>query len=427
MVRLTEYEQKMLAGEMGEFKQKALQFIVNYAKVLGAEELCEISRATLFIGAQHYLDGFETDDYNEIFSKFYLNSDKTIEIGRFAEGCAVQTCVAACVTRDYDTVHLSKDYFDKNNRYYAITREAGVSEVHTCTPYFSGWIPVPGEHFVTTESSNVLMSNSLFGACGNADGIEAAVCSAICGRTPLWGLHVKEERHGNVVFNIKCPTETQFDWDVIGYTMGRFIPGEGKPIVSGSFARPDIKKLRQCFSSLATSSNAEICHIVGVTPEARSLEDALGGQEPLAVFDITQQDYDETVAMVCDPGGGPVDFVSVGCPHLAIDEIRDIAGYLKGKKVKQGVELWIWTTKSNQALADYNGYTKTIEESGGKLLDSTCPIVMKHESHKHAKAMVLNGIKMAKGLRAQTAATVYCGDVFRCIDAAIVGRWEAVK
>ena len=136
---------------------------------------------------------------------------------------------------------------------------------------------------------------------------------------------------------------------------------------------------------------------MGVTPEARSLEDALGGKAPLVVVDITQREYDETVGMVCDPGSGPVDFVSIGCPHLAIDEIRDIAHYLKGKQVKPGVDLWIWTTKSNQALADYNGYTKTVEESGGKLLDSTCPIVMKHESHEHAKSMVLNGIKMAKG------------------------------
>lgn len=425
MVNLTEFEQKMLTGQLGEFKQKALQFIVSYANVLGAKELCEISRATLFIGAQHYLEGFTTDDYNEIFSKFYLNSDQTIPIGQFDETCAVQTCVAACVTRNFATVHLRKEFFDKNNKFYAITREAGASEVHTCTPYFSGWIPLPGEHFVTTESSNVLLCNSVFGACGNADGIEAAVCSAICGRTPRWGLHIKEERYGNVVFTIQCPSATSFDWDVIGYTIGRFLPRAGKPVITGNFKRPDIKKLRQCFSSLATASNAEICHVVGITPEARTVDDALGGKKPAAYFAITQQDYDDTCRLVCDPGSGPVDFVSIGCPHLAIEEIRDIASYLRGKKVKQGVELWIWTTKSNQALADYNGFTKIIEESGAHLLDSTCPICMKHESHKHAKAMVLSGIKQAKGLRAQTAATVYCGETLTCIDAAIEGRWEA--
>ena len=425
MVKLTAFEQKMLNGEMGEFKQKALQFIVKYAEVLGAAELCEISRATLFIGAQHYLEGFKTDDYNEIFSQFYLNSDKTIPIGKFAENCAVQTCVSACVTRDYESVHLSKEFFDKNKRFYAMTREAGASEVHTCTPYFSGWIPLPGEHYVTTESSNILMCNSVFGAYGNADGIEAAVCSAICGRTPLWGLHLKEERYGNVVFSIDCPSKTDFDWDIIGYTVGRFLPRAGKPVISGNFARPEIKKLRQCFSSLATSSNAEICHIVGITPEARTLEDALGGKEPVAAFTITQKDYDDTYNMVCNPGSGPVDFVSIGCPHLSIEEIRDFAQYLQGKKVKEGVELWFWTTKSNQALADYNGFTKTIEASGAKLFDSTCPIVMKEESHKHAKAMVLSGVKQAKGLRAQTSATIYCGEMLKCVDAAILGRWEA--
>jgi len=39
MVQLTRYEEKMLKGEFGEFKQKALEFIVRYAEVLGANEL----------------------------------------------------------------------------------------------------------------------------------------------------------------------------------------------------------------------------------------------------------------------------------------------------------------------------------------------------------------------------------------------------
>ena len=32
-----------------------------------------------------------------------------------------------------------------------------------------------GEHFVSTESSNVVLSNSLFGGYGTSDGVEAAV------------------------------------------------------------------------------------------------------------------------------------------------------------------------------------------------------------------------------------------------------------
>ncbi|WP_372995268.1 aconitase X [Lutispora sp.] len=425
MVKLTEYEQRMLNGEMGEFKQKALQFIVKYAEVLGANELCKISRATVFIGAQHYLDSLSTDNYDEIFSKFYLNSEKEIKVGEFAKDCICQTCAAPCDINDYETVHLSKEFFEKNKRFMEITKEAGVSIVNSCTPYYVGWLPLKGEHFVTTESSNVVMSNSLFGACGNADGIEAAVCAAICGRTPLWGYHVKENRYGTVVFNIKCPSESVYDWDIIGYTMGRLLPPHGKPIINGNFEIPNINKLRQCFSSLSTTSGAEICHVVGFTPEARTLEDALGGKKPIEVIDITYKDYEESVKMICDEGSGDIDLVSIGCPHLALDEIKEIAMYLKGKKIKENVELWIWTDYAIQAMADFNGYTDIIKESGAKLLNSSCPIVMREESHKHSKGMVMNGAKQAHGIKSQTKVPVYFGDIFKCIDAAIKGRWEA--
>lgn len=425
VVKLTEYEQKMLDGEMGEFKQKALQFIVKYAEVLGAEELCKISHATLFIGAQHYLDCFTTEDYEEIFSKFYLNSDKKIKIGEFDRECICQTCAAACDVKDYESVHLPKDFFEKNKHFLEITKEAGVSIVNSCTPYYVGWIPLMGEHFVTTESSNVVMSNSVFGARGNAGGIETSVCSAICGRTPLWGLHVKENRYGTVVFNIKCPSKSVYDWDIIGYTMGRMLPPHGNPVINEGFERPDIHKLRQCFSSLATTSGAEICHVVGITPEARTLEEALGGKEPLAVIDITQKDYDESVSMLCDEGSGDIDLVCVGCPHLSLKEIREIAMYLRNKKVKENVELWIWTDYAIQAMADINGYTDIIEKSGGKLLNSSCPVVMREESHRHSKAMAMNGAKQAHSIRSQTKARVYFGDIYKCLDAAIKGRWEA--
>lgn len=56
-----------------------------------------------------------------------------------------------------------------------ITKNAGVSIVNSCTPYYVGWIPLKDEHFVTTESSNVVISNSKFSTCGNADGIEAFI------------------------------------------------------------------------------------------------------------------------------------------------------------------------------------------------------------------------------------------------------------
>lgn len=425
MLHLTEYEQEMLNGSCGEFRQAAMRLICDYANVLGAEELCTVRRATLFIGAHHYLDCFSPDEsYEKMFSRFFLNQDSPIPFERMAPECAAQTCAAAADLSDYDTTHLGKDFVSRNNTYFDATAKIGVSIVNSCTPYYVGWVPLQGEHFVTNESSNTLMSNSVFGAYGNADGVETAVCAAITGRTPKWGMHLKENRYGDVVFHVNTNPKNSYDWDLLGYTVGRYLPPHGKPILSASFRQPDINMLRQCFSSLASTSAAEICHITGITPEARTLEDALGGHAPKAVFEINDKQIQESLEMLCDKGGGPVDLVSVGCPHLSLEELRDIAWALEGKHVHEGTDFWIWTDYATQHMAERSGYLSLIESAGAKVLNSSCPLVMREKSHRCYHGMVMSGVKQAHNIRAQTKAKVYFGDLDSCITAALRGYWE---
>ncbi len=425
MVRLTDYEKKMLNGEMGEFKQTALKNIVKYAEALGAEELCEVSKATLYFGAHPYLDVVDSDDYNDIFSKMYLCSDKTVNIDEFSNTCYCQTCVAPCDQYVYEPLNLTKEFFNKNNKFLEITKEAGVSITGSCTPYLIGWLPLRGEHFVTTESSNVIFCNSVLGACGNSDGIEAAAWSAICGRTPKWGNHIMENRKGTHVFEIECPSKTAIDWDVIGYTVGRLLPPHAVPIIDGNFNRPNLIKLKQCFASLATTSGAEMCHIIGITPESITLDMATGGDEPVGVIKITDEEYNKSFDMLCDKGCEDVQFVTLGCPHYTLEEIRDAALYIKGKKVKKDVLFMIWTDYATKEMASVNGYTKIVEEAGGHILTSGCPLVIGHKCHEGVKGMAMDGAKQAHYIRSETDATVYYGNMYKCIDAAITGKWEA--
>lgn len=426
MLKLSDYDKALLAGAEGKGKKKAMEFIVSYANVLGAEELCDITRATLFIGAQHYLDCYKPDeDYRKIFSEFYLNSDEVLEIPKVAKTCHAQTCAAACDFRDCERTHLSREYQERNLSYIMATKNAGVKIVESCTPYYVGWIPMMGEHFVTTESSNVVISNSIFGAMGNSDGVENAVCSAITGRSPKWGMHIKENRYADCRINIKCKADDMFDWDVIGFTVGRLMPKHVVPVVMGDYKKPDFNSFRQFAATLSVTSAAEICHFVGLTPEAQTFEMAVGNKKILHEIDITEEEYMKSVRMIGREGSGDVDYVCIGCPHISLDEIKEIAEYIGSRKVKSGVELLIWTDYATKEMANVNGYTAVIENAGGYLLTGSCPIVMREESHRHAKSMAMFGAKQAFGIQHQTKCPVYYGDIFRCIDAAITGRWEA--
>ena len=423
MVRLTKYETEMLNGNHGSTKQKAMENIIAYADALGADELCEVSKATLFLGAHEYLDVLKTDDYEKIFSKMYMCSDKTLPIVDFDRKCFSQTCASPCDQYRYKEVHLSKDFFDKNKRFLESTKSAGASIVGSCTPYFTGWIPIKGEHFVTTESSNVIMCNSVFAARGNSDGLEAAVWSAVCGRTPKWGCHTDEGRLGNLIIHIGCPAKSKVDWDLIGYTVGRMLPPHGKPVLTGIVERPDIVRLKQCFAAMATTSGAEICHIEGVTPEADTIEQALGGKAPKCILTIGLRDIRDSYYSLCCAHKGRVNYVSLGCPHYNLQEIRDAAMYLRGKHVHTGVELIIWTDYSTLEMANQNGYTDWIEQAGGMLLTCGCPLVIGKRCYSHAKGIAVDSAKQAHYLKSEATVPVYYSDMQSCIDAAILGEW----
>lgn len=425
MVKLTTYEKEMLEGKMGEFKQIALQNIVKYAEALGAEELCEVTKATVYFGAHPYLEVVESENFDEIFSKMLLCTDKVVPLGEFAERCMCQTCVAPCDQYEWEPLNLTKEFYDRNQRFLNLTKEKGVNIAGSCTPYFTGWLPLYGEHFVTTESSNVLMCNAILGACGNSDGLEAAAWSAICGRTPKWGNHIKENRYGTHVFNIECATETALDWDVLGYTVGKKLPPHAIPVISGNFKKPDIVRLKQFFASLATTSGAEMCHIVGSTPEAHTLEMALNNKEPKEIITITQEDIEISMKALCDEGDKDVQFITLGCPHYSLEEVREAALYLKDKKVKDGVLLMIWTDISIKGMADANGYTDIIKAAGAHLLTSACPLVIGKKCHEGVTGMAMDGAKQAHYMRSETNATIYYGDMYKCIDAAVSGKWEA--
>ena len=70
---------------------------------------------------------------------------------------------------------------------------------------------------------------------------------------------------------------------------------------------------------------------------------ALNNKEPKEIITITQQDIEISMKALCDEGDKDVQFITLGCPHYSLEEIREAALYLKDKKVKDGVLLMIWS------------------------------------------------------------------------------------
>ncbi len=84
------------------------------------------------------------------------------------------------------------------------------------------------------------------------------------------------------------------------------------------------------------------------TPEANSIDDALQGKQALDSCRIDNKCIQEAYDAVCESGAGSVDFVSLGCPHYDIDQIKKTADYLKGKTIHPDVKFTIWTRIPDQ-------------------------------------------------------------------------------
>lgn len=425
MVRLSEQEQNMLSGKEGRLKQRAMENIVRYATLLGTEELCIVTKATVFCGKHNYLNACDAKDFDEMFSKVQLNTDEMIPFDSIHPRCQVQTCVSPCDTFQYKPFSQDEDFFKENSHYLERAKEAGVTIAGTCAPYLNGWIPIAGEHFVTTESGMTILGNSLWGACCNSDGIEAAFWSAICGRTPKWGKHLKECRKGNISVSVEYAPKNFTEWDILGKAIGERLPLNSIPVITGDFSSADFNNIRQFLTAVAASSNCEMCHIVGITPEAPTAEFAFGGNTPFAYpIVITEQDMKLTYAKICDPGSGKIDLVSLGCPHYDIYQIKRIADYIKGKKVSSSVDFQIWTTYPIKHMAEFNGYAQIIYDAGGKIYTSSCPTTIGKVFLKDFTGVVFDSVKQGGSVRSDISVPSYFGSPERCVDAAVSGVWK---
>jgi hypothetical protein len=74
MVKLSDYENRIIDGIEGRLKQVAMQNIVRYAEILDAQSLCEVTKATVFCGAHHYLDVCKSEDFDVVFSRMNMAS-----------------------------------------------------------------------------------------------------------------------------------------------------------------------------------------------------------------------------------------------------------------------------------------------------------------------------------------------------------------
>jgi hypothetical protein len=159
------------------------------------------------------------------------------------------------------------------------------------------------------------------------------------------------------------------DFGTLGVVIGKRLEQfKTKPVayITG-VDQASVENLKSFCASVATYGGAAMFHMRGVTPEAER------HAAPDDSITITQADLDEAQRSLISADTDEADFVSLGCPHLTLNEIARIAELLAGKHVTK--EFWITTARPTKQMADRMGYTRIIEEAGAMFAADTCCVV----------------------------------------------------
>ena len=169
-------------------------------------------------------------------------------------------------------------------------RKLGCEQSWTCAPYQAGHRPALGTDVAWGESNAVVFCNSVLGARTNRYGDFLDIACAIAGRAPDYGLHRRENRLATLVFDVSALPRSflasEIAWPVLGSLYGREV-GNAVGVVAGIAAHPGEDALKAFGAAAASSGAVGLFHIAGVTPEAPTLQAALGGHEPATTIKVT--------------------------------------------------------------------------------------------------------------------------------------------
>lgn len=353
-MNLTKEEEKMLGGEFGKGTQKAIELLVAIGDAYDAEKMIPITRAHAASSGQ------EGDLY---FVELLANGGAK---------CRVPTSTNPVY--DIEFFHrmfeVPSDEAEVARRVMEAYKRVGAILSWSCLPYLTENVPLFGETVAFSESSATPYVNSVIGATTNREAAQSALAAGVVGKTPRYGLHIKENRKGTVLIRVETTLKDSFDYTLLGQFVGEQI-GYGIPVLTGITRRPSTEELINFCAMSNTSGAVSMFYIPGFTVEAQTVEEAFQGDAPTDNITVTKAELKHTWEEL-QTTSGKIDFVMLGCPHYTLKQVEEAARLLKGKKIHGGVSFWICASTTTKTLAKRMGYVDTIEKAGGNVVVDTC-------------------------------------------------------
>jgi len=243
-------------------------------------------------------------------------------------------------------------------------------------------------------------------------------------------MHLDKWRQANKIIHVEADIRTNTDVGALFFLTGKYSDQTWDvPVLTGIKRPLTLEDYKQASGAFSASGAAAMFHVVGFTPEAPSLESVTGEREIDGEYYITQADLESAYEDLSCAKTQDIEMVVLGCPHVTIQEVKKISELLEGKKIKDGMRLWVQTVPEVKAMAEKMGYLNIIEKAGGNVLNNACAVMLVHERKTQSsmpsevKTIATDQVKAAYFAPAQYDWGLWYGSVEKCIDAAIHGKF----
>jgi predicted aconitase len=164
-------------------------------------------------------------------------------------------------------------------------------------------------------------------------------------------------------------------------------------------------------------------HAVGVTPEAPTLEAALGGAAPEEVHRVGMAELRRAREQLSTAAGGRLDLVILGSPHFSLPEFRRLVPRLMGKPRDPRVQFIVTTSRFVLGELDREGLRPPLDDFGVRLMTDTCilnfPTI---QNDAGVTVCMTNSGKYAHYIPGQIGKQVVYGSTADCVASAVAGR-----
>jgi len=344
---LTKEEERICDGEFGWANQICMKILVRLGELFNATRLIPINSAHVS-GVSYKTLGDAPSDFLEALA----NADAKVKVKA--------TLNPQSFDREYLCKKLPPDLCQKQSDIMTYFEKMGFTESLTCTPYYLE-NPKRGSHLAWAESSAVVYTNSVIGAWTNREGGPSALAAAIIGKTPDYGMHKAENRQPKALVKLEKQLQSEVEFGALGIFLGKIL--EDKILIIQDLQNASKDNLKQLGAALASTGMVNMfCR------ENRGVK-----FNEIEKINVETKDIKQTIENLTTTSTQEPDLVFVGCPHCSLNEIKQVAELIGSRKVKDGTEFWVCTSRHIKEKA--RKYVEKIEKSGGHVLTDTCAVV----------------------------------------------------